>query len=89
MGIVAFVVPSGIGVREAVIVAILTSSMDTDGAVAVAALSRAIAIVADFVFVALFATADIAGRSIGLIPASSSQVAQFTPESDHLDRRAA
>jgi uncharacterized membrane protein YbhN (UPF0104 family) len=60
VGIVAFIAPSGIGVREAVIVAVLglSASLPAEGAIAVAALSRAVAVIADLAFVAVIFVFD-------------------------------
>jgi hypothetical protein len=62
LGVLAFIFPSGLGVREAVIVAVMGLAMPAGTALTVAVVARLVAVVADIVFVALVAGVDLVLR---------------------------
>ncbi|UOQ89812.1 lysylphosphatidylglycerol synthase domain-containing protein [Agromyces endophyticus] len=68
IGILAFFVPSGLGVREAVIVLIASQYMPTAQAVVLALLSRLFATAADALVAALYGILRLIDRKKGLSP---------------------
>jgi uncharacterized membrane protein YbhN (UPF0104 family) len=59
LGVLAFVFPSGLGVREAVIVGVLGLTIAPGTALTIAVAARLVAVVADLVFVALVGAGDL------------------------------
>ncbi len=64
VGVLAVFAPSGLGVREAAIVALLSHAVTPEAALAVAVVARVVAVAADLVFVALVALIDLGRHAI-------------------------
>jgi uncharacterized membrane protein YbhN (UPF0104 family) len=84
IGVLAFVFPSGLGVREGVIVGVMGLTMSADAALAIAVVGRVVAVAADVAFVASVAAVDVAlrimranrvrfGRDVAPLPLSQSE----------------
>jgi uncharacterized membrane protein YbhN (UPF0104 family) len=61
-GVAVIFVPSGLGVREAVLVAALSGTLTTEDALVAAAAARAVSVLGDFALFGLLSAADLASR---------------------------
>ena len=79
LGVLTLFVPSGVGVREAVIVALLSSTLAPDAALVAAGLARVVALLADVATPLTFFVFDVAKRVRSPRPraASTSQVGVY------------
>lgn len=78
-GVLVLFVPSGMGVREAVIVAIMSTAMPAESVLLAAGLTRALSVIGDLVPLCLIALYEAAGRTIRLLTRLDSPATSDTP----------